>query len=81
MDAHGLDGVFALGEGPAASKGSMETACLAGAGEVQAPPWTVMRHVSALLVQDPVALKVLAQHIRISDPLPPATPGASLPAV
>ena len=31
MDAHGLDrGVFALGEGPAASKGSMETACLAG---------------------------------------------------
>ena len=50
MDAHGLDrgGVFALGEEPAASKGSMETAWRAG--EAQAPPWTVLHHVSALLV-------------------------------
>ena len=45
MDAHGLDwGVFALGEEPTARKGSIETAWWAG--EVQAPPWTLLRHVS-----------------------------------
>ena len=41
-------GVFALGEEPTASKGSMETAWWAG--EVQAPPWTLLRHVSMLPV-------------------------------
>ena len=71
-------GVFALGEGPAASKGSMETACLAGrrgAGPSLDLVASCQCTSGLLLLQDPVALKVLAQHVRISDPLPPATPG------
>ena len=78
MDAHGLDrGGVCIG-GRACGQQGLHGDRLAGrrgAGPSLDRVASCQCASGLLLLQDPVLWKVLAQHIRISDPLPPATQG------